>query len=191
MTTAASFVWVGCVVSVRLPAGSGNIPMESDKNRIQQTIDCFVRAYNAGDLAGLMNVYADDFVDMSDGQSTLQGAVARGDNALRLRDTFAKFNGHLTVHIEQIETAGDWAFDRGVLRVELHPKAGGPPVLVERRMSRNLAPRLGWAGGRCSRWTTAPRMQPGSRWIFDRRDEPRLRSDSSFWREGNSTKGHR
>jgi len=104
-----------------------------DKKKIQQTIDNFVRAYNAGDVAGLMNIYADDFVDMSEGQPTLQGAAAREDNALRLRDTFAKFNNHLTVHIEQIETAGDWAFDRGVLRVELRPKAGGQPVLVERR----------------------------------------------------------
>jgi ketosteroid isomerase-like protein len=134
MTTARFFCLTLVVsVSVRLPAGGGNIPMESDKKKIQQTIDCFVRAYNAGDLAQLMNVYANDFVDMSDGQPTLQGAVAREDNALRLRDTFSKFNGHLTVHVEQIETAGDWAFDRGVLRVELHPKAGGPPVLVERR----------------------------------------------------------
>ena len=107
--------------------------MNQDQQRIRKVVDEFTRAYNEGDIAGLMSAYTDDFIDMSEGEPTIVGAQAREDTESRLRDTFAKFTGSLTVHVDEIEVMGDRAFDRGVLRVELLPKGGGEPVLVERR----------------------------------------------------------
>ena len=107
-------------------SGSNAAPM-------QNLIDEFVRAYNAGDVDGLLSVYTADIVDMSDGEPTLIGERAHRDTAARLRDTFAKYNGHLTVQVEESEMMGDWAFDRGTLRVELRPRTAGEPVIVERR----------------------------------------------------------
>lgn len=101
--------------------------------QIHEVVDEFVEAYNDGDVDGLMRAFAADFVDMSDGEPTLRGEQAHAETVSRLRDTFAKFTGRLTVQVEETETAGDWAYDWGTLRVELTPKGAGDPVVVERR----------------------------------------------------------
>lgn len=107
--------------------------MSNDQRKIDEAIHEFIHAYNAGDVERLLRVYAADFVDMSEGEPTLQGEQAHRDTAARLRDTFAKFNGNLTVHMDESKVLGDWAFDRGTLRVELRPKGRGEAVVVERR----------------------------------------------------------
>ena len=107
--------------------------MNQDQQEIRKVIDGFIRAYNAGDVGGLMKAYSDDIVDMSEGEPTVQGAQVRKDTEARLRDTFAKFTASLTVQVDEIEVMGDRAFDRGVLRVELRPKGTGEAVIVERR----------------------------------------------------------
>jgi ketosteroid isomerase-like protein len=107
--------------------------MNTDQRKIHRAIDDFIRAYNTGDVDRLLDVYTSDYIDMSDGESTLHGIEARRETEARLRDTFGKFDGRLTVEIDEIETSGDHAYDRGTLRVELRPKVAGEPVIVERR----------------------------------------------------------
>ena len=107
--------------------------MNPAQQRIRGQIDAFVQAYHAGDVDRLMAVYTDDFIDMSDGEATLSGVHARTETTARLNDTFAKYTGRLTVQVEEIEVAGDRAFDRGSLRLELQPRGPGEPIVVERR----------------------------------------------------------
>jgi len=107
--------------------------MNSNAAALREVVEDFVRAYNTGDVDRLMSAYADDFVDMPEGEPTLAGARAYEDTSARLRDTFAKFTGNLNVQVEESVVFDDWAFDWGTLRVELQPKSGGEPVVVERR----------------------------------------------------------
>ena len=106
--------------------------MTSDAE-LQGVIEEFIHAYNAGDVDSLLKVFSADYVDMSDGEPTLEGERACLDTAARLRDTFAKFKGNLAVQVDESEVFDNWAFDRGTLRVELQPKGTGDPVIVERR----------------------------------------------------------
>ena len=128
-----NLIAVRCAAAVAFVFLVWGAPMSSDRRKIDEAIHEFIRAYNAGDVDRLLTVYAGDFVDMSEGEPTLQGEQAHRDTAARLRDTFAKFNGNLTVHLDESKILGAWAFDRGTLRVELRPKGRGEPVVVERR----------------------------------------------------------
>jgi ketosteroid isomerase-like protein len=130
--TARRWFWLACAL-VALAAAVKGAEMNPDQKKIRRAIDKFVTAYNAADVDRLVTVYAADFIDMSEAEPTLRGAEARQDTVVRLRDTFAKFTGQLTVEVDEIETMGDWAFDRGTIRIELRSRTGGPPVLVERR----------------------------------------------------------
>jgi ketosteroid isomerase-like protein len=135
--------------------------MNPDQQKIRQAIEGFVEAYNQGDVDTLLAVYTEDCVDMSEGQPTLVGDQVRQDTKARLNDTFTKFTGHLTVEVDEIEVAGDCAFDRGTLRLELRPKAEGQPVLVERRFIEIW--RRGqdgeWRVARCIDNSAAPKQQ--------------------------------
>jgi len=107
--------------------------MNADREMIERRIHDLVSAYNRGDIDAVMSVFAADLVDMSAGEATLRGAQAHRQTSDRLRDTFTKFKGHLTVTSEEIEVAGDWAFDWGTLQVRLDPLEGGQPKIIERR----------------------------------------------------------
>jgi ketosteroid isomerase-like protein len=107
--------------------------MSSDREHILGLIDQLVDAYNRGDAAGLIAAFADDYVDMSEGEPTVRGEQAMRHTEARLLETFTKFNGRLSVDVEELEVLGDWAYDYGRLRIELHPKRGGEPTVVERR----------------------------------------------------------
>ncbi len=126
--------------------------MSSDREEIRRKIDGFIHAYNAGDVDRLMTLFAADLIDMSDGEPTLRGSTAHRETEARLRDTFAKFTGQLTVDMEELEISGDRAFDYGTLRVELHPKADGEPVVVERRFLEI------WRRGPDGEWRVARAM---------------------------------
>ena len=107
--------------------------MSSDREHILGLIDRFVDAYNRGDAAGLIAAFADDYVDMSEGEPTVRGEQAIRHTEARLLETFAKFTGRLSVDVDELEVLGDWAYDYGHLRIELHPKQGGEPAVVQRR----------------------------------------------------------
>ena len=107
--------------------------MNDDVSAIRRKIDRFIAAYNAGQVKELLAVYANDFVDMSQGEPTLRGETAIRDTERRLADTFRKFSPHLAVETEEIIVSGNYAFDRGVLTVTLTPKLAGDPLVVKRR----------------------------------------------------------
>jgi ketosteroid isomerase-like protein len=100
---------------------------------IRSAIEDFIAAYNAGDVGRLMRVFADDWIDMSEGAPTLAGREAHEKTAARLRETFRKFRGELTVHTEEVCVAGDMAFDHGTLHVQLTPRDAGVPKEISLR----------------------------------------------------------
>src|SRR5436190_24239575 len=135
--------------------------MSNDRQHILGLIDQFVEAYNRGDAAGLISAFAEDYVDMSEGEPTVRGEQAVRHTEARLLETFAKFTGRLRVDVDELEVLGDWAYDHGRLRIELHPKQGGEPTVVERRFLEI------WSRGRDGAWEAAcgmdnnlPGLQP-------------------------------
>jgi len=101
----------------------------SDRDEIAAAIDRFIRAYNAGDLEQLLACYADDLI------KDRQGAAAetRGETAERIRSVFRDYEGRLSVSNDEIVASGDLAYARGSLKITLTPRAGGPPLHLQRR----------------------------------------------------------
>ena len=105
----------------------------TDEAEIRQAVEEFVVAYNAGNLDGMTNIFADDLVDMSAGDPTRTGEAAKRQFLSRVSKTHSNFNPTLTIHIDELRVAGEWAFQRGSLSVSLVPKGGGPISFIKQR----------------------------------------------------------
>lgn len=100
---------------------------------IRRAVEDFTRAYNAGDFAKLTNIFADDLIDMSMGGPTLRGEEARTHFVSRVRDTHANFRPHLEIQIDEIQVAGNWAYEYGSLQVTLTPRVSGKKSFIRQR----------------------------------------------------------
>jgi ketosteroid isomerase-like protein len=101
----------------------------SDEKAIETAISEFVKAYNAGDLAGVLDYYGDDLIKIRNGGP----AETKSDTAKRVAEVFARFHSRVDVVSDEIQVHGDFAFTRGSFRVTLTPKAGGESQAVDRR----------------------------------------------------------
>jgi len=104
-----------------------------DKQAIESAISDFIAAYNASDVPRLMRVYSDDYVEMPEGDPTVSGVEGKRKTAERIGKVPAQHRGHLAVFTEEIEMAGDLAYDRGTLCVTLTHKSTGKVMSFERR----------------------------------------------------------
>ena len=104
-----------------------------DRAAIEAAINDFIAAYNAGDVPRLMKVYSDDYVEMSEGDPTISGMEGKRKTEERIARVLAEHQGRLEVFTEEIEMAGDLAYDRGTLCVTLTHKTTGKVFLFERR----------------------------------------------------------
>lgn len=105
----------------------------SAEQSIRRAVEEFTRAYNAGDLQNLAEIFAEDLIDMSAGEPTRTGEEARKDFVARVAATHAKFRPRLEIHIEELRIAGEWAYQRGSLLVTLIPKEGGDTSFISQR----------------------------------------------------------
>jgi ketosteroid isomerase-like protein len=106
---------------------------ELAEREIRAAVEAFTEAYNAGDLQNLPAIFAVNLVDMSAGGPTRSGAEARKHFVARVAETHAKFRPHLVIEIDEIQVAGEWAYQRGSLVVTLTPKAGGEESFIRQR----------------------------------------------------------
>ena len=114
-----------------------NVPKPADsiaaETAIRHAVEEFTRAYNAGDFAKLANIFAEDLIDMSMGGPTRRGDDARRHFVSRVRETHANFRPHLEVHIDDIQVAGEWAYEYGSLVVTLTPRVSGEKSFIRQR----------------------------------------------------------
>jgi len=101
----------------------------SDQKVIESAIADFIKAYNAGDLAKVLEYYADDIIKVRQGAPP----ETKSETAPRVAAVFAKFHSRVDVVTDEIRTSGDLAYTRGSFRVTLTPKAGGESQIIERR----------------------------------------------------------
>lgn len=87
--------------------------------------DAFVAAANAGDAAGLANLYTDDAVQMEPNRPAVVGREAIQS---RFQEIYQTYSENLSVSVEETAVAGDWGYGRGSHTLTLTPKAGGDAV---------------------------------------------------------------
>jgi ketosteroid isomerase-like protein len=102
---------------------------EADRDMIAKQIEEFIRAYEAGDLAGVMDYYAPDMIKLRQNAPP----ESRAQTQERVAGVFRDFSGRLAVVNDEIVASGDLAYTRGTLKLTLTPRAGGPPLVIERR----------------------------------------------------------
>jgi len=111
-------------------APTGDPAMTTDADDIRRAIAEFIAAYDAGDADRVIAYYAEDLVKVRAGAPP----ETRTEAAARIRDVLARYQGHLEVHNDELEVAGDMAFTRGTLSIRLRPRdGGGPEQSIERR----------------------------------------------------------
>jgi ketosteroid isomerase-like protein len=128
--------------------------MTTDENQITAAIEAFVKAYNAGDAAGVLRCYGDDLVKLRQGAA----AETKPETAERIERTLRLSRGRLSVSNDEIVVSGDLAYARGTFRVTLAPRADGPEEVIERRFVEIWRRRAGrWLVTRTMDNTGAPR----------------------------------
>jgi uncharacterized protein (TIGR02246 family) len=96
----------------------------ADVSAVQRVTQAIIAADNAGDLAAVSNLYADDAVWLPP-----SGAPVEGKDVVlaRYKSTFAQFKLEYTLRSVETQVFGDWAFDRGFTEGRTIPKDGATP----------------------------------------------------------------
>ena len=119
--------------------------MQDDERAIRDLVATWLAASQAGDLATVLNLMADDAVFMVPGREPFGKATfAAGAEAMKN----SRMEG--TSDIQEIRVLGDWAYLRNHLQVTMTPPGGGRPV---RRAGYTL---------------TILRKNPDGRWLLAR-----------------------
>ena len=105
------------------------IPRMTDRQQIEAAIGRFIAAYNAGDAAALVDCYDPELGKLRQGAAP----ESRQETAARISKVMADHAGRLEVANDEFLISGDLAVVRGGLRIELTPRAGGPPQVLRRR----------------------------------------------------------
>jgi ketosteroid isomerase-like protein len=99
--------------------------LQDDQHLISVAKTEYREAYNTGDVARLLSVFASGFTDCSDGEPSFYGPEARRALELRMRALFGQFKVELFVIIIDIVVKGDFAFDWGWHKLHLIDKNTG------------------------------------------------------------------
>lgn len=99
--------------------------VEADLEAISDLREEYVAAYDAGNLERVVINFTDDAMLMPPNEP-----AAAGYEAIEswFQGAFEEFTAELTVSSEEVEVAGEWAFDRGTYTATFTPKAGGEPT---------------------------------------------------------------
>jgi len=125
-------VVLGCIVLTACQPTSrpGEKAAAPDPATFNALRDQFIAAVNAGNAAEVANVYTDDAILMLanypafEGKPAIQGAF----QALFQNNTVK-----MAMTAQEIQIAGDWAYERGASSATFTPKAGGKPIEDSRK----------------------------------------------------------
>lgn len=98
---------------------------KEDQYAIAQAKTEYRDAYNAGDAARLLAVFATQFTDCSEGEPSFYGDEAARALHLRTQELFLRCQVEFGVIIIQIMVMGDFAYDRGWHKIRLIDKRTG------------------------------------------------------------------
>jgi uncharacterized protein (TIGR02246 family) len=95
---------------------------ESDFAAIEALRTQWSASLAAGDVDGILGLFTDDAVQMSPNEPAIVGKEAQ---RLRLAPAVEMFDASVDWNSEEARVAGDWAFDRGTMIMDVTPKSGG------------------------------------------------------------------
>jgi len=95
-------------------------------------------AFNAGDAAALADFFTDDAILMPANEPALVGKEAIQS---WFQTIFDQFTFKWTASTEEVEVAGDWAFERSTSTFTVTPKAGGEPIFEDNTKDLNILKR--------------------------------------------------
>jgi uncharacterized protein (TIGR02246 family) len=90
----------------------------------------------AGDADGWATLWMEDGVQMPPDAPPV---VGRSQIREKLRSLLAQFRFDMHIQTQEVRTAGDWAFARGMYQATLVPKAGGPGIPIDGKFMTILA----------------------------------------------------
>jgi uncharacterized protein (TIGR02246 family) len=100
-------------------------PVE-DSKAISRLRDEFAAAWKAGDAERVANAYTNDAVLLPQNGPAVTGKSAILAFDKGFFDQYAPSN--FEISSDEVQTMGDWAFDRGTYKFMATPKAGGEPL---------------------------------------------------------------
>lgn len=96
-----------------------------DTSEIDRLRDIHIAALNAGDADAWVACFANDAVQMPPhfGANSGKAAIERWSKGF-----LSIFTCKFSLSVEEVQAAGDWAFERGQYGIALTPRAGGEPM---------------------------------------------------------------
>jgi uncharacterized protein (TIGR02246 family) len=110
--------------------------MSSDEMAIRVLVSDWMDRSMKGDIAGVLELMADDAVFLGPGRPPMRGKSAF-ESASRAMDGTMRFEG--TADVQEVRVFGDWAYSWVHIVVTMHPSGGavvkreGPAMSVLRR----------------------------------------------------------
>jgi uncharacterized protein (TIGR02246 family) len=97
--------------------------VEADEATLRSTVNQFLVAWNAADVASLETFYAEDAIEMQPDGAPHDGRKAIQDSHAAF---FAQFTATQSATAMEVGVEGNLGFTRGTWGVRSTPKAGGP-----------------------------------------------------------------
>jgi uncharacterized protein (TIGR02246 family) len=107
--------------------------MDDDVYAIHVAKTQYEKAFNTGDVAELMSVFSDNFLDLGFSRPTQGGEEARQGIRAQIEQLLAGFRVDLSVTPWFVQLAGDLAYVVGMEIWMLTPKSGDPATRKENR----------------------------------------------------------
>jgi uncharacterized protein (TIGR02246 family) len=111
-----------------IACGGTDPDMEADVAAIEALIDHAVDVNNAGDIAGWVELFADDGMLLPDGQPPITTREALEGFAV---SRFSRYRPNIQIVADEIQIVGDWAFSRTTVTGTLTPRGSGNPLQVD------------------------------------------------------------
>ena len=130
--------YLGFVLLLTLLAGFGCQPasqqpdpeakaaaMAADRAAIDKLRSDYQSSFNSNDASAAAAHFTESAVSMPPNDEALIGRQAITDDMVAM---FEGMSADLTISSEEVEVAGDWAFDRGAFTMKTTPKGDGDPM---------------------------------------------------------------
>ena len=122
--------WTVIVSLLAIACGGGKQDLDADIAAIQAFINHANDINNAGDIAGWVELFADDMVYMPDGQPPITTREALEGAAV---SHFSRYRPNIQISTDEIQVLGDWAFARTTVNGTLTPRGNANPIRVDRK----------------------------------------------------------
>lgn len=89
--------------------------------------------YNNADVGRILAIFADGFIDLSDGYPTFFGSHGKAVLRVRLESLFRKYEVEMAPIVNEIKISREMAVEWGWHPLTLRPKDGGPAEIQRKR----------------------------------------------------------